>query len=100
MSKDVLYQKLTTTMSAAGNLYNEAKDIIYAQEMELNQCKEILRTTLDFFNSIKSCKYARCEQCKYFESIISNPVCPETTVFKWKYADEVMKLLGVEDNDQ
>ena len=87
-------------MSAAGNLYNEAKDIIYAQEMELNQCKEILRTTLEFFNAIQSCKYARCEFCKYLEGDISDPTCPENAVFKWKYADDVKKLLGIEEDDQ
>lgn len=100
MSKDAFYGALEQSREAMDTLYNKAKDIIYEQEIELNQCKEILRTTLDFFNAIQSCKYARCEQCKYLEGDISDPTCPEKAVFKWKYADEVMKLLGVEDNDQ
>lgn len=57
------------------------------------ELRRLLQSAYDGYTSIVSCKYAPCKECIHD----SEPRCNEDWTWKWKHADEVLKLL--ESND-
>lgn len=64
-----------------------------ALKSENAELRRFLRSAYDGYMSIVSCKYAPCRECIHG----SEPRCDEDWTWKWKHADEVLKLL--ESND-
>ena len=95
-------------MSAHNELsakYEKQKSINYElvdenQELinENNELKRLLRLAVDGFEHIGKhftlCSHDDCDKCPYY--IGERLICPD----KWKHAEEAMKLLGDEDNEQ
>ena len=65
---------------------------------ENKELKRLLRLAVDGFEHIGKhftmCSHDDCDKCPYY--IGERLICPD----KWKHAEEAMKLLGDEDNEQ
>lgn len=61
-----------------------------ALKSENAELRRLPQSAYDGYMSIVSCKYAPCAECIHD----SEPRCAEGQTWKWKHADEVLKLLG------
>lgn len=57
----------------------------------ISKYKDYLNKAISAFESIRSCKYAPCKECLYYQG--DDKPCPDYAVWEWKYADAVKKLL-------
>lgn len=76
----------------------EAIDVAVKALEENSKLKRLLRLAVDGFEHIGKhftmCSHDDCDKCPYY--IGERLICPD----KWKHAEEAMKLLGDEDNEQ
>lgn len=66
-----------------------------ALKSENEELRQLLQSAYDGYMSIVSCKYAPCKECIHD----SEPRCAEDWIWKWKHAEEVLKLFESIEGD-
>lgn len=64
---------------------------VLAENAELKKMLKLAAEAFEHMSSI-SCKYAPCQECIHYPD--PNSFCDDDDCFKWRYADEAMKLIG------
>lgn len=58
---------------------------------ELKEAKRLLKEAVEDINAAEA-----CDTCEYY-SVINGAECQKDDCYKWRYADEALKLIGGEE---
>ena len=59
---------------------------------ELKEAKRLLRLAIEDINAAEA-----CDTCEYYP-VINSDMCQRDDCYKWRYADEALKLIGGNEN--
>lgn len=59
---------------------------------ELKEAKRLLKAAVEDINATEA-----CDTCEYYP-VINSDMCQRNDCYKWRYADEALKLIGGSEN--
>lgn len=73
-------------------LNNSAKAGMEIAE-KFDKAKRLLKAAVEDINAAEA-----CDTCEYYP-VINSDMCQKDDCYKWRYADEALKLIGGSEND-
>ena len=92
----VLMQECDRLIKEKGELLNKVSggDVLRICQLEeqLKKAKRLLKAAVEDINGAEA-----CDTCEYY-TVIYNDMCKKNDCYKWRYADEALKLIGGSEN--